>query len=157
MNPYLSLAFLSVLIPAAFGADPDGFAIWKPAELRDRQTALHAKVGPDNSARETLGNYGNHMVRMLHRVADGAPEYHQSFIDMWIVVSGGGTLVVGGTLVDPKPLGGEGDLTGTSINGGERHEVAQGDIIHIPPRTAHEVLVPSGKQITYLRVAIPAP
>ena len=151
------IAVLCLLISPAFGADPDGFAIWKPAELRDRETALHAKVGPDHSARETLGNYGNHLVRLLHRVADGAPEFHPAFIDMWIVVSGGGTLVVGGTLLNPKPLGGDGDLTGTSISGGERHEVSQGDIIHIPPRTAHAILVPSGKQITYVRVAIPAP
>jgi len=117
-------------------------------------------VGPDHSARETLGSYGNHMIRMIHRVGDGAPEFHAAFVDLWIVTSGGGTLVVGGSLVDAKSLGANGaangEMTGTSIDGGSRHEVAAGDVIHIPANTPHQVLVPKGGEITYLRIAIPA-
>ena len=63
-------------------------------------------------------------------------------------------------MVNAKPLGADGaatgEMTGTSIEGGARHEVSAGDVIHIPANTPHRVLVPKGAEITYLRIAIPA-
>jgi mannose-6-phosphate isomerase-like protein (cupin superfamily) len=140
--------------------DPDGFGIWRSSDFTHHEKALNQKIGTDRSARETLGNYGNHMIRMIHRVGDGAPEFHANFVDLWIVTSGGGTLIVGGSLVNAKSLGANGpaggEMTGTAIDGGSRHEVSAGDVIHIPANTPHQVLVPEGTEITYLRVAIPA-
>jgi len=138
-----------------------GFGMWKLSDFKEHEKVLDSKIGPDHSARETLGNYGNHKIRFIHRVGTGAPEFHTYFVDLWIVESGRGTLVLGGTLVDPKPLTGteagmRGDMTGTSIEGGERHNVSPGDVIHIPPKTPHQILVTKGEQITYLRIAIPS-
>lgn len=145
----------------ASGGDPAGFGIWTPSDFKEHEKALDSNIRPDHSARETLGDYGNHRVRFIHRVGTGAPEFHTYFVDLWIVESGRGTLVVGGTLVNPKPLNGNdpearGDMTGSSIKGGERHEVSLGDVIHIPPKTPHQILVRKGEKITYLRVAIPS-
>jgi mannose-6-phosphate isomerase-like protein (cupin superfamily) len=139
----------------------EGFGMWKLSDFKEHEKVLDSKIGPDHSARETLGNYGNHKIRFIHRVGTGAPEFHTYFVDLWIVESGHGTLVVGGTLVDPKPLTGNeaaarGDMTGTSIEGGERHDVSPGDVIHIPPKTPHQILVNQGEEITYLRIAIPS-
>ena len=139
----------------------EGFGMWKLSEFKEHEKVLDSKIGPDHSARETLGNYGNHKIRFIHRVGTGAPEFHTYFVDLWIVESGHGTLVVGGTLNDPKPLtgneaGARGDMTGSSIQGGERHDVSTGDVIHIPPKTPHQILVSKGDEITYLRIAIPS-
>jgi mannose-6-phosphate isomerase-like protein (cupin superfamily) len=139
----------------------DGFGLWTLSDFREHEKVLDAKIGADHSARETLGNYGNHRVRFIHRVGTGAPEFHTYFVDLWIVESGRGTLVVGGTLVDPKPLTGteagvRGDMTGSSIKGGEQRAVSTGDVIHIPPKTPHQILVTKGEEITYLRIAIPS-
>ena len=161
MRLLLATTLICILATQVVAAqDPDGFGMWKSSDFKSHEAALNQKVGPDHSARETLGNYGNHMIRMIHRVGDGAPEFHPTLVDLWIVTSGGGTLVVGGTLVDAKPLGVDGattgERTGTSIDGGTRHEVSAGDVIHIPASTPHEILVPQGKEITYLRIAIPS-
>lgn len=154
MRNTLFLLFIPLLATAA---DPDGFGMWKVSDFKQHETALDQKIGPDHSARETLGAYGDHMVRMIHRAGTGAPEFHENFVDLWIVTSGSGTLVVGGSLVDEHATaGGRGEKTGTSINGGERHAVSAGDVMHIPAKTAHQILVDKGSQITYLRVAIPA-
>jgi mannose-6-phosphate isomerase-like protein (cupin superfamily) len=139
----------------------DGFGMWSLSDFRDHEKVLDTKIGPDHSARETLGNYGNHRIRFIHRVGTGAPEFHTYFVDLWIVESGRGTLVVGGALVDPKPLTGSeagvrGDMTGSSIEGGEQRAVSTGDVIHIPPKTPHQILVTKGEEITYLRIAIPS-
>jgi len=152
---------LLVLLPMvaagiAAAADPEGFGMWKVSDLKQHESVLDQKIGPDHSGRETLGDYGNHLVRMIHRAGTGAPEFHENLVDLWIVTSGRGTLVVGGTLVGARATGGRGEMTGTSIDGGERHDVAAGDVMHIPAKTPHQILVGNGEQITYLRVAIPA-
>ena len=141
-----------VLMAASLSAADPGFNLWKAGELGARQKALGSKVGPDNSARETLAEYGSHRFRLIHRTADGAPEQHDRRIDVWIVQSGEGTLVLGGKMLGARSGGSEGELVGSGIEGGERHAIGPGDIIHIPVRIPHRVLVPPGKQITYVNL-----
>ena len=89
----LLLATMFICIMAtqvAADGDPDGFGIWRTSDFKDHETALNQKIGPDQSARETLGSYGNHMIRMIHRVGDGAPEFHPTLVDLWIITSGRG-------------------------------------------------------------------
>src|SRR5215470_12287150 len=83
-------------------ADPTGFAMWRPAELKQRDVALSKKVGADHSARETLADYGDHRFRMLYRDADGVPEQHDNIVDVVIVQSGEGTLLLGGKMINLK-------------------------------------------------------
>jgi hypothetical protein len=78
------------------------------------------KVGPDHSARETLADYNDHRFRMLYRDADGFPEQHDNVIDVVIVQSGEGTLVVGGKMINPKGGGGAGEYLGTKVENGTR-------------------------------------
>jgi len=147
---------LGLFAATAFAADPAGFSLWKANELKDLGKALDSQLGPDHAARATLGDYGNHSVRLLHRVADGTPEMHDEFSDIFIILGGEGIVVVGGTIANVKSLvGGRGEYTGTGIDGGENHAISAGDVIHIPVKAPHEILVPKGKEITYIRVAIP--
>ena len=157
MRPLFAAIVLCIFATlSVHAADPQGFAIWKPADFQSKEKMLDEKIGADHSARETLGQYGSHMVRMIHRVATGAPEFHADFVDLWIIESGRGSVVVGGTLSEPKPMGqGHGEMTGSGISGGESHEIAAGDVIHIPANTPHWAVVPKGGQLTYLRIAIP--
>jgi hypothetical protein len=141
---------------AVVGAEPSRLAIWKSGELRQRDDALSKKVGPDHSARETLADYGDHRFRMLYRDADGIPEQHDQIVDVVIVQSGEGSLLVGGTMINPKASSGAGEYLGTGIEGGERHALAPGDIVHIPAKVPHSFLVPKGKHITYVLVKFPA-
>jgi mannose-6-phosphate isomerase-like protein (cupin superfamily) len=72
-----------------------------------------------------------------------------------VVESGEATLVVGGTVVDPKTTAPH-EIRGPSIRGGDRVALAAGDVVHIPIKMAHQMLVESGKQITYFVVKIDA-
>jgi hypothetical protein len=141
MNRRTTLVLVAaLLVVPAFAADPSGFALWKSAELKQRDEALSKKVGPDHSARETLADYSDHRFRMLYRDADGFPEQHDNVIDVVIVQSGEGTLVVGGKMINPEGGGGAGEYLGTSIEGGERHPLGPGDIVHIPAKIPHSFL-----------------
>lgn len=136
-------------------ADPAGFGLWRAAELKQREAALSKTVGADHSSRETLGEYKSHRFRQLYRDADGFPEQHDNIIDVVIVQSGEGTLVLGGNMLNPKSNS-PGESIGTSLEGGELHPIAAGDIVHIPAKIPHSFRVPKGKHITYVLVKFPA-
>jgi len=151
----LRLTVFAMLVAPALAADHPDFRLWKADDLQRRQAALAKKVGPDHSSRETLADFGDHRVRYLHRNADGFPEQHDKIVDLVIVQSGEGVLQLGGTLVDKKAGGGQGEFVGSRLEGGERHPLGAGDVIHIPATVPHAFLVPKGKQITYVLVKFP--
>ena len=135
----------------------EGFALWKAAELKRRDAALSQKIGADHSARETLADYTNHRFRLLRRDGDGFPEQHDNIVDVVIVQSGEGTLVLGGEMLGKKAASAAGEYVGTSLSGGERHLLGAGDVMHIPSKIPHAFLVPPGKHLTYVLVKFPAP
>lgn len=148
--------FLAVATPCALAAQ-SGVAIWRQGELSTRDAALATRVGPDHSSRETLADYGDYRFRFLYRDADGRPEQHNNIIDVVIVHSGEGTLLVGGEMVDPTGNPDTGEYLGTAITGGERHPLGAGDVAHIPAGIPHSFLVPEGGHLTYVLVKFPAP
>jgi len=157
MKIFMHFLVAGLLVVPLSAADPMGFAMWKPAELKQRDEALSKKVGADHSARETLADYGDHRFRMLYRDADGVPEQHDNVVDVVIVQSGEGTLLLGGKMINLKASTGVGEYLGTGIEGGERHALAPGDLVHIPAKIPHSFLVAKGKHITYVLVKFPAP
>jgi len=151
--PVLLLAFLAGVSPRA--EDPKGFAMWKAAELKQHDGELSKHVAADHSSRETLADYGDHRFRMLFRDADGNPEQHDAIIDIVMVQSGTGTLVMGGTMVGKRSTN-AGEWLGTRLDGGDRHPLGPGDIVHIPAGIPHSFLVAPGGHITYVLLKIPA-
>jgi hypothetical protein len=149
------LIFVGVFLVPVLAADPPDFRLWKADELARRDAALARKVGPDHSARETLADFGDHRVRFLYRNADGFPEQHDNIVDMVFVQSGEGTLQLGGTVIDKKATGTPGEFVGSRLEGGERHALGAGDVIHIPAKIPHAFLVSKGKHITYVLVKFP--
>jgi mannose-6-phosphate isomerase-like protein (cupin superfamily) len=147
---------LAVACLAAPQAQRSTFGRWTAGELQSRDAALSTRVGPDHSARETLADYGDHRFRLLYRDADGAPEQHDGIVDVVFVQSGAGTLQLGGTMVGRRSGSGPGEFVGTRLDGGERHALGPGDVVHIPATIPHSFLVPPGGHITYVLVKFPA-
>ena len=61
---------------------------------------------------------------------------HEREAEMFYVVDGAGTLVMGGTLRDEKRTNAE-NLTGSAIDGGTPRRIAKGDWVMVPEKTAH--------------------
>ena len=55
---------------------------------------------------------------------------------------------MGGTVADPKTTAPH-EVRGPSISGGEEKKLGPGDVVHIPAKVPHQLLVESGKQITF--------
>ena len=161
MESVMRLALVTLVVVAIgysmTAAEPSSFGHWSANELRTRERALSTKVAADHSSRETLADYGDHRFRLLYRDADGLPEQHDQIVDVVIVQSGEGVLQLGGTMVGKKAGGAPGEYLGTKLDGGERHPLNAGDVVHIPAKIPHSFLVPAGKHITYVLVKFPAP
>jgi quercetin dioxygenase-like cupin family protein len=156
MNPTVRLVVAATLfLVPALSAQEARFGLWSAGELAKRDAALAKKVGLDHSSRETLADYGHHRFRLLYRDADGAPEQHDQIVDVVFVQSGEGTLQLGGEMIGRRAGSGAGEYLGTRLEGGERHRLGPGDVVHIPAGIPHSFLVPESKHITYVLVKFP--
>jgi glc operon protein GlcG len=81
-------------------------------------------------------NSDKYMVHASHRDKAGIAEVHEKDADIIYVLDGSATLVTGGTVVDPKPMG-PGEIRGKEIAGGETRHITKGDVIIVPAGTPH--------------------
>jgi mannose-6-phosphate isomerase-like protein (cupin superfamily) len=129
----------------------EGFKYWSNKTLNGIGETLsqQAASDPHHFAVQQLGDFPNEAVLLVHREADGAPEWHETQVDVVMVQSGSATLLVGGTLVKGETVAPHEKRNGT-IQGGVRQKVAPGDLIRIPPRTPHQFLLDGAKEFTYI-------
>jgi uncharacterized RmlC-like cupin family protein len=132
----LLLVFLALPL---FGADPEGFAQYSSSDIKARTNA--AKLDEHKVGLTRVATWGNHGLLVIRREGDGEAEVHDTQVDVIFVTSGEGTLIVGGTMVDGKTTA-PGEIRGKSITGGVTKKMSPGDVIHIPAKVPHQMLVP---------------
>ena len=145
MRTVLVLIAVSAVLGAA---DPAGFGLWKGAELKSYDKKLAPKIDAQKIGSASLANYSNHNLMIIHREGSGQAEFHEKQADLFIVQSGEATLVVGGTVVDPKTTE-PNEIRGPSIKDGVSRHLGPGDVVHIAAKTPHQLMLDTGKQITY--------
>ncbi len=148
---------ISLLLMAAAAAlpagAPKGFEHWTAADLRGFEQKLSPKMNAQKVAIQPLGAVGNRSFLVAHREGNGEAEVHETQNDVMVIESGEATLVVGGTVEHPRNTAPH-EIRGPSIQGGEKVHIGPGDVLHIPIRVPHQMLVDAGKQITYFVVKI---
>jgi len=150
---------LAVLLAGALpllAAEATGIVVWPSADLKAYGKKLAPKMNEKKLALEHVGKFGNHSTLVAHRQGDGEAEVHDVQADFFVVQSGTATLVLGGEVVDGKTTA-PSETRGASIKGGQRHSIGAGDIVHIPARTPHQLLMPAGQEFTYFVIKIDTP
>ncbi|HEX4276364.1 MAG TPA: cupin domain-containing protein [Bryobacteraceae bacterium] len=137
------------LATSMFAADPEGFAMYKASDIQARAKA--ARLDENKAGADRVATWGNHGLLIVRREGDGAAETHDKQVDMVTVVSGNGTLIVGGKMVDGKTTA-PGEIRGKSIDGGIRRPMAPGDVFHIPAGIPHQMLVPKSLVIQVVKI-----
>ena len=84
---------------------------------------------------------------------NGQGEVHEQQADVFVIQTGEAVIRVGGELVDGKQVR-PNELLGPSVRGGLEKKLRAGDVIHVPAKTPHQMLVQSGQQVTYLVVKV---
>jgi mannose-6-phosphate isomerase-like protein (cupin superfamily) len=141
-----------LLVLPLVGAEPAGYKYWSAAEMKSMAKPLSNKSDAKTSS-ENLGKFGTDHALMIHREGSGVAELHETEADVIMVVSGAATLVVGGTMPGSKKTT-PGEVRAPNVEGGERQKIAPGDILHIAPKTPHQILLEPGTQITYFTLKV---
>ncbi len=132
-----------------------------------KKTASSAVSDQQLSVVSINGEY-NVAIGILHRAktsgkAAGGGLEHSLVTEVYQIISGNGTFVTGGTLLDPKESPADSQivkvLDGPSTSGGPiqkglSRKVGPGDMIIIPPNTAHWFSDITSDQIDYTVVRI---
>src|SRR5258708_14484754 len=138
--------FIPVFVGVA--ALPAGYDHWNAEQLRTREEGLRKAI-KNGLASETLGHWGNHLLLKTRREGiSGQAELHEKQADIIVVQSGQAAIVVGGTIVNGKTTAAN-EVRGTSIQGGEKQALKAGDIVHVPAKTPHQVLLEAGQRLDY--------
>lgn len=144
------LVAVLLALPLA-GAAPVGYKYWSAAQLQNISKRLSAKH--EKTSLENLANFGTDRAIMVHRDTSGMAELHETDADVIVVLSGTGTIVVGGKMEGGKKTQ-PNELRGPSIEGGARQKIGPGDILHIPRKTPHQVLLEPGTKISYFTLKV---
>ncbi len=147
---------VSLLIarPFAQGRDVDEVQIWHSADLQAVETSLRSRIPADrNYSLQDLSVFGKDLIRMVYSNGAGRAEIHDNQIVVCVVESGEGTLISGGTVVNPRQTG-AGETRGTGIEGGQRYDLHPGDIFKLPPKRPSQVVVATGKTLTLISIHI---
>jgi mannose-6-phosphate isomerase-like protein (cupin superfamily) len=111
----------------------------------DKVTEVMSKGGP------IVSDPG--LVVLAQRREAGVAEYHDRTNHVFIMVEGEATLVVGGTMVDPKRTAPY-QMRAPSLEGGTTHHLSKGDVITIPAKTPHWFKEIPTKTVAYYAVNI---
>jgi mannose-6-phosphate isomerase-like protein (cupin superfamily) len=146
---------MTVLVVAAQESAPSGFEQWAGSFLMQTSSSLSAEAStdPHHFAVRQLSDYGNESFLLVHREADGQVEWHETQADVFLVQSGAATLVVGGTMMNGETVGPHEKRNGT-IQGGVRRKISAGDIVRIPARVPHQLLLDGSHEFNYFVIKV---
>jgi mannose-6-phosphate isomerase-like protein (cupin superfamily) len=124
------------------------------AALMQQASALKEKAAAaKGAAAETLQKYGVDFTMLSVRTQSGTAELHEKFADIFVVIDGAATLLSGGELDHPTTLS-PGELHGTAILHSATTHLGKGDVVHIPPNTPHQLLLPAGGTLVYFVIKV---
>lgn len=129
----------------------DGFQSELEATLRNGEGIWGTPFAVETALPRT--DHRPHSVQIIHRAGYTQPEIHTDKWDIYVVLKGAGTVRVGGDRVNwiaGRPPEGQ----QPQLEGAEAFEVTEGDILHVPARSWHQVVVPEGGSITYALINV---
>ncbi len=134
---------------------PEGFQYWKADSFVStaKNLAGKASADPHHAATQRLSDFSNEYFLLAHREGDGQSEWHETEADVFVVQSGIATLIVGGTIPNAETTAPH-EKRGNTIQGGVRQKLAKGDVVRIPAKTAHQLLLDGGHDFTYFVVKV---
>lgn len=152
----LSIALLWIVasVAAQDSLQPNHTLHFAIKDLDGIEKTLVADAQASGTAGKELWNAPLTRTGLRYRSKTATPEQHRDLTDVVWVKSGSATVQIGGELVEPKGTGTDGELTGTSIRGGEKFQASAGDIFNIPPGVPHQYFLEPGKTIAYYSVKV---
>ena len=125
-----------------------GVNVWRASDITAKGTALAQKLDAQKLANETIATDGNRTFLIAYREGSGVAEWHEKQADVMFISAGQLTMVYGGTIVEAKTTA-PGEMRGASIQGGTEARLGPGDVLHIPAKVPHQMILAPGAKVTY--------
>lgn len=127
----------------------------RPFVVMSRQSVvdLNKKIQTENKAEDLIGGPGMQTRVAIQHDKDrpiAAAELHDASDDVYYVLEGTATLVLGGRLDSPKEIE-PGEWRSATINGGQTFQINKGDLIVVPRGTPHQR---TGKDFSMILIKI---
>jgi mannose-6-phosphate isomerase-like protein (cupin superfamily) len=116
---------------------------------------IQRKLQPENKTEELTGGEGVQLrVAIQHEKnkADAAAELHDASDDVYYVLEGTATLMLGGKLEAPREVQ-PGEWRSPHIVGGQSFDIKKGDLIIVPRGTPHRRTT-AGKDFTMILIKV---
>jgi mannose-6-phosphate isomerase-like protein (cupin superfamily) len=140
---------------AALAALPAGYNHWTGDQIEQRGKALPAKMTKMKVGVESLAHWGNHSMSVVHREGSGEAELHETQADILFVREGDASIVIGGMIANGRTTTAH-EVRGPKIEGGEKQALHAGDVLHIAPKTPHQILLEAGHKLDYYAIKVDA-
>jgi mannose-6-phosphate isomerase-like protein (cupin superfamily) len=137
--------------------DAEAFQV-KRAELEQRIASGRGIWGTGFAFDRVIDDapYRPHSMSIVFREGYTQPEIHQLKWDIYVVLEGSGTVLMGGLRTNWRP-----DLPAEQqrpvLEGAEAFPVTAGDIVHIPARVWHQLILEEGQSMLYALININEP
>jgi mannose-6-phosphate isomerase-like protein (cupin superfamily) len=109
------------------------------------------KLVPDKSgfyAQTVLSRPASGPAMITSRDKSGEAEAHANWADHIFVQEGGATMILGGTIEQPREVG-PGETRGSGVSGGKSFAMHPGDYVYVPVNIAHRMVLSPGQSIRY--------
>ncbi len=98
--------------------------------------------------------YRHHDVQIIHRSGYTQPEIHATKWDIYVILDGSGTALLGGERVNWVDDGRPQQQQRPQLRGAREFQVTKGDMVHVPARVWHQMLTEPGESITYALINV---
>src|SRR3954469_3091680 len=139
----MSMFITIVAVAGLLAQGAAGVHVWKSSDITAKGKELAPKIDAQKVASEVIANEGNRKFMVAHREGSGQAEWHEKEADVMFISAGSVTMVYGGTIPDSKATD-PGEMRGSSIRGGTEVKLGAGDVLHIPAKTAHQMILAPG-------------
>jgi mannose-6-phosphate isomerase-like protein (cupin superfamily) len=134
---------MTVIAISSYALAENKTEVFSGKDVSSQLATLVQAAKASGSSGATLGDYKSHAIKLSVRTASGGAEVHAYYDDIFIVTGGKATLVTGGTVLDARS-GSDGETRGSGIQNGKSQTIVQGDVVHIPAGTPHQVMIAGG-------------
>jgi mannose-6-phosphate isomerase-like protein (cupin superfamily) len=145
-SPYslnlITLAFLLLISAITVSAQPKPSEATRPVVVMSAQSLndLKERLKPGNKTEELIDSAGMELrvaVQHENNKTGAAAELHDASDDVYYVLEGSATLVLGGKLDTPKEVE-PGEWRSPKIIDGKTFEITKGDLVIVPRGTPHQ-------------------
>ena len=118
--------------------------VFQDKDVAAKLKAMVQEAKTAGSSGATLGGNISPVIKLSVRTASGGGEIHGRWDDIFVVTGGKATLITGGTVANAHTDKDE-ETKGTSVENGKTQTISQGDIVHIPAGTPHQLIIAPGE------------